>query len=278
MNVCRRRDGFDRPPPAGVRWGRLPAWKRGSMPEKIVRKPPESLSVLIPVLNEVDTLRPALERLLKTDLGIALDVVVVDDGSTDGSIDSIGDLARAGSVRIVLHPVNRGKGAALRSGIAAATGDLITVLDADLEYDPADYRQMIRAVVDEEAEVVYGTRSFGAHSAFSFWYVIGNRVVSFWASFLFNTWLSDLETCFKMAWRDIWEGLSLKENGFGIEAEATGKFLLRGYRIYEVPIGYRARMREDGKKLKWTDGVQALVILVRLRLGEGGPLGSRFRR
>jgi dolichol-phosphate hexosyltransferase len=236
------------------------------MPEKTVRKAPESLSVLLPVLNERDTLRPALERLLKTDLAIVLDVVVIDDGSTDGSMESIDDLVRAGTIRTVLHPVNRGKGAALRSGIAAATGDLITVLDADLEYDPADYRMMIRAVLDEEAEVVYGTRSFGAHTAFSFWYVIGNRAVSFWASFLYNTWLSDLETCFKMAWRDIWQSFDLSENGFGIEAEVTAKFLLTGRRIHEVPISYRARGREEGKKLNWTDGVQALFILLRIRL------------
>jgi glycosyltransferase involved in cell wall biosynthesis len=236
------------------------------MPEKRVHKTPESLSVLIPVLNEVGTLRPALDRLLKTDLGVSLDVVVIDDGSTDGSVESISDLARDGRVRVVQHPVNRGKGAALRSGIAVATGDLVTVLDSDLEYDPADYRAMLRAVVDEQAEVVYGARSFGAHTAFSFWYVIGNKAVSFWASFLFNTWLSDLETCFKMAWRHIWQGLDLQEDGFGIEAESTGKFLLRGYRIYEIPISYRARGREEGKKLRWTDGVQALLILLKIRV------------
>lgn len=235
-------------------------------PQRKLREAPGSLSVLIPVLNEIETLRPALERLLKVDLGIALDIVVIDDGSTDGSVESINDLVSDGRVRVVQHPVNRGKGAALRSGIAAATGDLLTVLDSDLEYDPADYIPMIQAVVDEGAEVVYGTRSFGAHTAFSFWYVMGNKAVSFWASFLFNTWLSDLETCFKMAWRDIWTSIELTENGFGIEAEATGKFLLSGHRIHEIPISYRARGREEGKKLRWTDGVQALFILLKIRL------------
>lgn len=231
----------------------------------------------MPVLNEVETIRPALERLLKTDLGIQIDVVVIDDGSTDGSMESIDDLVRDGAVRTVKHATNLGKGAALRTGIAEARGDLVTVLDSDLEYDPADYRPMIRAVVDEHAQVVYGKRSFGAHTAFSFWYVIGNRAVSFWASFLFNTWLSDLETCFKMAWRDIWQSLDLKESGFGIEAEATGKFLSRGHRIHEVPISYRARGREEGKKLNWTDGVQALLILLKIRLFKGrfGAAGSK---
>jgi dolichol-phosphate hexosyltransferase len=236
---------------------------------------PESISVIIPVLNEAATLRRAVERLLKTDLGLELDVLVVDDGSTDGSIESIEDLIRDGLVRAVRHPRNLGKGAALRTGISEARGDLITVLDADLEYDPADYRQMIRAFVEEQAEVVYGTRSFGAHTAFSFWYVIGNKAVSLWASFLFNTWLSDLETCFKMAPRASWQALELTESGFGIEAEVTGKFLKRGRLIHEVPISYRARGRDQGKKLRWTDGVQALLILLRVRLFDRGHPSAR---
>jgi glycosyltransferase involved in cell wall biosynthesis len=238
------------------------------------REAPHSLSVLIPVLNEVETLRAALERLLKTDLPLDLDVVVIDDGSTDGSLESIDDLIQSGAVRTVRHPTNQGKGAALRSGLAEARGDLVTVLDADLEYDPNDYRPMIQEIIGDGAEVVYGTRSFGAHTAFSFWYVIGNKAVSLWASFLFDTWLSDLETCFKMAWREIWNQLDLKESGFGIEAEATGKFLGHGFRIHEVPIGYKARGREEGKKLNWTDGVEALIILLRIRLRNG----KRFRR
>lgn len=238
--------------------------------EKVVRQAPESLTVLMPVLNEADTLKLALERLLKTQLPLHLEVIVIDDGSTDGSLESIEDLIQDGSVRSVRHPVNRGKGAALRTGLAEATGDLVTVLDADLEYDPVDYRAMIQAVVQDRAEVVYGTRSFGAHSAFSFWYVIGNKAVSFWASFLFDTWLSDLETCFKMAWRDVWLSLDLKQNGFGVEAEATAKFLGRGHPIHEIPISYRARGREEGKKLNWTDGVEALVILLKIRVMQGG--------
>jgi dolichol-phosphate hexosyltransferase len=230
------------------------------------REVPNSLSILIPVYNEAATVRAAVERLLKTELPVVLDVIVIDDGSSDGSIEAIADLVNNGSVRAVRHDRNRGKGAALRTGLANAQGDVVTVLDADLEYDPGDLRELIRAMVEDQAEVVYGKRSFGAHTAYSFWYVIGNRLVAFWASFLFNTWLSDLETCYKMAWRDIWMTLDLKQNGFGIEAEITGKFLNRGYRIHEVPIAYRARGREEGKKLNWTDGVEALVILLGIRL------------
>ena len=245
------------------------------MVDRKTRETPESLTVLIPVLNEVETLRAALERLLKTELPLQTDVVVIDDGSTDGSLESIDDLVQSGAVRTVRHESNRGKGAALRSGLEEARGDLVTVLDADLEYDPSDYRLMIQEIIDESAEVVYGTRSFGAHTAFSFWYVVGNKAVSLWASFLFDTWLSDLETCFKMAWRDIWLSLDLTQDGFGIEAEATGKFLGSGFRIHEVPIGYKARGREEGKKLHWTDGVQALVILLQIRLQQGA---KRFLR
>jgi glycosyltransferase involved in cell wall biosynthesis len=239
------------------------------MPEETPARAPESLTVLIPVLNEVATLRTALERLLKTDLGLRLDVVIIDDGSTDGSVESIEDLVNEGEVRVVSHDRNRGKGAALRTGIQAARGDLLTVLDADLEYDPADYRAMIQAIVEDGAEVVYGKRSFGTHSAYSFWYVIGNKAVSFWASFLFNAWLSDLETCLKMSRLEVWRSLDLKQNGFGIEAEATGRFLLSGRRIQEVPIRYKARNREEGKKLQWTDGVEAVMILLKIRLFEG---------
>ncbi len=220
----------------------------------------------MPVYNEEATVRPALERLLKTELPVSLETIVVDDGSSDGSMDRLPDLPLDDTVKIVRHPSNRGKGAALRTGIEHATGDLVTILDADLEYDPADYAELIKAFTEYEADVAYGTRSFGAHSAYSFWYVIGNRLLGLWTSFLFNTWLSDIETCFKMAPLDRWRSLDLRSSGFGIEAEMTAKFLRQGARVFEVPISYQARTREKGKKLKWTDGVAALLIVLRWRL------------
>lgn len=235
------------------------------MEEQDRRDAPDSLTVVIPVFNEQATLRRAVERLLKTDLPVAVEVLVVDDGSTDRSLESIQDLVDDGLVQAVRHEANRGKGAALRTALGSATGDLVTVLDADLEYDPADYAPMLSVFIHDEAQVVYGMRSFGAHTAYSFWYVIGNRLVAFWASFLFNTWLTDLETCFKMARREAWLSLDLKQDGFGIEAEVTGKLLARGYSIHEVPIRYRARTREEGKKLQWTDGLKALAILLAIR-------------
>ena len=225
------------------------------------------LTVVMPVFNERETVRAAAERLLKTNLQVPVELIVVDDGSADGSAEQIADLAADGSLSLIRLERNRGKGAAVRTGLARATGTIATVLDADLEYDPANYRDLLTPLLDGDASVVYGTREFGAHTAYSFWYVLGNKALGFWASFLFNTWLSDVETCFKMTSTETWRSLGLRSRGFGIEAEATAKLLRSGHRIYEVPIHYRARTREEGKKLSWTDGVEALWILLRVRLG-----------
>jgi glycosyltransferase involved in cell wall biosynthesis len=225
-----------------------------------------SLGVIMPVYNEAETLRAALERLLKARLPLDLDVVVVDDGSTDGGVESISDLVEAQRVTLVRHDTNRGKGAAIQTGLSQIQADVVTILDADLEYDPEDYSDLLQPLLEGRAEVVYGTRSFGGHTAYSFWYVIGNRFLALWASFLFNTWLSDIETCFKLALLDIWRSLDIRATGFGIEAEVTGRILKARHPIYEVPINYKARRREEGKKLKWTDGVAALWILLRVRI------------
>jgi dolichol-phosphate hexosyltransferase len=231
----------------------------------------EMLTVVVPVYNEAATLRASIDRLLKTDLPLTLEVLVVDDGSSDGSTLTIEDLVAAGDVCLIRHPVNRGKGAAIQTAIAQASGDLLTIMDADLEYDPADYRDLLLPIIDGETQVVYGTRTFGAHTAYSFWYVIGNRLVSLWASFLYNGWLSDVETCFKIAHTDIWRSLRLRSRGFGIEAEATAKLLKAGHRIFEVPIRYRARSRAEGKKLRPSDGLDALWILLKVRLFGRAP-------
>lgn len=225
-----------------------------------------SLTVVMPVYNELATLRTSLDRLLAVELPVPTEVLVVDDGSTDGCLETIEDLVADGKVRLIQQPSNQGKGAALRRGIDEATTDLLTVLDADLEYDPADFRPMIDAVLDEGVRVVYGKRSFGGHAAYSFWYVMANKFLAFWASFLYDAWLSDIETCLKIAPTQLWREMGLKSSGFGIEAEVTGKLLRGGERIFEVPITYRARGREEGKKLHWTDGVDALWILLRIRI------------
>lgn len=227
---------------------------------------PEKLTIVMPVYNERATLRRAVERVLDVEFPLPCELMLVDDGSTDGCLETVKDFHEAGELRIVRQPHNKGKGAALRRGIAEAGGDLMTVLDADLEYDPEDFLPMLDAVLIEDARVVYGKRSFGGHAAYSFWYVLGNKLLAFWASFLYDAWLSDIETCLKVAPTELWREMSLESSGFGIEAEVTGKFLRKGERIFEVPITYRARGREEGKKLTWTDGVAALWILLRIRL------------
>jgi glycosyltransferase involved in cell wall biosynthesis len=226
----------------------------------------QTLTLIMPVYNERATLRAAVERALKTELPLPVELILVDDGSVDGSLDTVVDLAAPGRLRLIRHRRNRGKGAAIRTGIEVAGGDLLGVLDADLEYDPADYRQLLEPVLEGEARVVYGTRAFGAHTAFSFWYVVGNKLVNLWASFLFDAWLSDVYTCFKLAPTAMWRSLELRSDGFGVEAESTAKFLARGEQIYEVPISYRARSREQGKKIRPADGAEAFWVLLRLRL------------
>ncbi|HKX25650.1 MAG TPA: glycosyltransferase family 2 protein [Actinomycetota bacterium] len=225
-----------------------------------------SLSIVMPVYNERATLRAAVERVVKTPLPIPSELLVVDDGSTDGGLETITDLAEPDRVRLVRRRHNRGKGAAIRSGIQAAGGDLLTIFDADLEYDPADVERLLQPILAGEAAVTFGTRAFGSHTAYSFWYVVGNKAVNLWASFLFDSWLSDVYTCLKMAPTDLWRALNLRSEGFGIEAEVTAKLLRRGERVFEVPISYRARGRREGKKIRAADGFRGLGVLLRVRL------------
>ena len=189
---------------------------------------------------------------------------MVDDGSTDGTRDlyrSLGD----SRVSVHMHERNRGKGAAIRTAAAAASGDYVIMCDADLEYAPAAIPSLLTHVLAGDAEVVYGTRTFGSHNAYSYTYVLGNKGVTTFANVLFNCYISDLETCFKLMPTGLYRDLNIRETGFGMEAEVTGKLLRRGIRPYEVPISYKARSREAGKKLTWRDGVEALWILFRER-------------
>lgn len=241
----------------------------------------ERLTVVMPVYNERRTLRTALDRLLAVDMPLPTEVVVVDDGSTDGGLDTIADLVETGRVRLVHQPVNQGKGAALQRGFAEASGDLLTVLDADLEYDPANLPALVQPILHGEARVVYGARSYGGHAAFSFWFVVGNKLLALWASLLFDRWLTDIETCLKVAPTALWREVGARSKGFGIEAEVTGRFLARGERIFEVPIAYAARSRDEGKKIEWTDGLEAVWILARIRFSRGrdrSQLRRRIRR
>jgi len=221
------------------------------------------LSVLIPVYNEERT----LERLLDAveERPEVSELVIVDDGSTDRTPEILSGRDFKVPVQIIRHERNRGKGAALRTAIAAATGDVALVQDADLEYDPAEFPLLLAPIERGRAEVVYGSRSFAAHSAYSFWFVIGNKLVTLWTNVLFNSYLSDMETCYKLMPLSVWRSLDLRSDGFDIEPEITAKLLRSGRRIYEVPISYAARGRVEGKKLTWRDGVMALWTLSRIR-------------
>ena len=221
------------------------------------------LSVLIPVYNEERT----LERLLDAveERAEVSELVIVDDGSTDRTPEILSGRDFKVPVQVIRHERNRGKGAALRTAIAAATGDVALVQDADLEYDPAEFPLLLAPIERGRAEVVYGSRSFAAHSAYSFWFVIGNKLVTLWTNVLFNSYLSDMETCYKLMPLSVWRSLDLSSDGFDIEPEITAKLLRSGRRIYEVPISYAARGRVEGKKLTWRDGVMALWTLSRIR-------------
>jgi dolichol-phosphate hexosyltransferase len=223
------------------------------------------LSILMPVYNELATFTSAIKEVLEVDYQCPVEMVVVDDGSTDGTRELYAALAGDTRVSIHLHELNQGKGAAIRTAAAVATGDYIIMCDADREYSPAEIPTLIAPVLRGDAEVVYGTRTFGSHNAYSYLYVLGNKGVTTAANVLFNCYISDLETCFKLIPTALYRKLDIREKGFGMEAEITGKLLRRGIRPYEVPISYRARSREAGKKLTWRDGVEAVWILVRER-------------
>ena len=223
------------------------------------------LSILMPVYNERATLAAAVKEVLNVDFPCEIELVVVDDGSTDGTRDLYPSLTDDPRVRVHMHDRNQGKGAAIRSAAALATGDYVIMCDADLEYAPAEIPSLLALVLAGEAEVVYGTRTFGSHNSYSYVYVLGNKAVTTVANVLFNCYISDLETCYKLIPTALYRKLRVRSTGFGMEAEITGKLLRRGIRPYEVPISYKARSRAAGKKLTWRDGVEAVWILFRER-------------
>jgi glycosyltransferase involved in cell wall biosynthesis len=193
-------------------------------------------------------------------------VVIVDDCSTDGTLGAARRCASDQRVVVKHHETNRGKGAAIRTGLEAISAPLVVIQDADLEYDPADYDKLISPILRGRADVVFGTRGFAGHSAYSYWFVIGNQLVTTATNILFNCYIQDMETGFKVMRTSLMRRLGLRGNRFDVEPEITGRILRLGYRIYEVPIDYSARTREQGKKLTWRDGVKALFVLLAVRL------------
>jgi glycosyltransferase involved in cell wall biosynthesis len=225
------------------------------------------LSVVVPVYNERSTVVEILRRIRAVDLpgGLDLEVVVVDDGSTDGTREVLKQLTDS-TVRVVHQSENRGKGAAVREALRHATGDLVIIQDADLEYDPEDWPRLINPVLRGKAVVVYGSRFTGERRNMLFVHWLGNRFLSFVTNALYNTTLSDMETCYKLIDRRVVDQLRLRAERFDFEPEITAKILKLGVRIYEVPISYTGREFEEGKKITWRDGFAALWALVKYRV------------
>jgi glycosyltransferase involved in cell wall biosynthesis len=224
----------------------------------------KKLSIIVPVYNERNTVVEVVRRMRAVDLALDLEVVLVDDGSTDGTHAVLSQLADS-TVRVVRHTHNLGKGAAIRTGLGHVTGDLVLVQDADLEYDPEDWPKLLAPVFRGKARVVYGSRFTGERRNMLFLHWVGNRFLSLVTNILYNTTLSDMETCYKLFDRRLLTSIDLRASRFEFEPEVTAKVLRRGIRIYEVPISYAGREFHEGKKITWRDGLVALWILVKYR-------------
>jgi glycosyltransferase involved in cell wall biosynthesis len=224
------------------------------------------LSVVIPVYNEKRTVGEIVSRVQA--VPVDKEIVLVDDGSTDGTRELLPTIRdRHDGVRVILHDRNRGKGAALRTGFAAATGDVLIVQDADLEYDPREYPRLLEPILDGRADVVYGSRFLGGpHRVLLFWHYMGNRFLTFLSNLMANINLTDMETCFKVFRKEVLEGMPLRSDRFGFEPEFTMKVAKRKYRIYEVPISYSGRSYGEGKKITWRDGIKAIFCIFRYRI------------
>ena len=220
------------------------------------------LSVVMPVFNERATVQTIVQRVLASK--ILHELIIVDDGSNDGTRDLLAGLDDP-RVQVLLHEKNMGKGAALRTGFEKLTGNLVIIQDADLEYSPEEYPELIDLIVTGRADVVFGSRFLGRHRVFLFTHYLGNKIINLVANILYNTILTDLETGFKAMRAETAKWLDLKSNGFAVEPEITAKIFKRKLRVYEIPITYEGRTYEEGKKIRWTDGLGALWALVKFR-------------
>ena len=232
-------------------------------PNPVPRDP--LLSVVMPVYNERTTVEEIIRRVMAVPMRIQL--IVVNDGSKDGSAEIL-DRLQAELPFTLLHQANAGKGSALRRGFAEVKGDLVVIQDADLEYSPEEYPELIDLIIKGHADVVYGSRFLGKHRVFLFTHYLGNRIVTLATNVLYNTMLTDMETCYKVMHTDVLRSFSVHSNGFGIEPELTAKIFKRGYRVYEVPITYAGRGYDEGKKITWRAGIEALWVLLKYRFTE----------
>lgn len=230
-----------------------------------------TLSIVIPVYNEEHTVAELVDTVRRVETGLGKEIILVNDCSKDGTGAVLDQLAKQDPSLVVLHhPVNRGKGAALRTGFAKATGDIVLIQDADLEYDPQEYPKLLAPLLEGHADVVFGSRFLGggAHRVLFFWHMVGNKFLTLLSNMMTNLNLTDMEVCYKVFKREILQSIPLKEDRFGFEVEITAKVARKRCRIYEVPISYHGRTYEDGKKIGWKDGVRAIWCILRYRLGD----------
>lgn len=224
------------------------------------------LSVVMPAFNELATIDEIVRRVLAVPLKIEL--IVVDDCSTDGTRELLQSLQRELGFTLLLQPRNGGKGSALRAGFAKVAGDIVLIQDADLEYAPEEYPALVELICAGHADVVYGSRFLGRHRVFLFTHYVGNRALTLLTNVLYNTMLTDMETCFKAMRVEVLRSMTLRSNHFGIEPELTAKIFKRGYRVYEIPITYNGRGYDEGKKITWIDGIDAVWTLLKYRFTE----------
>ncbi len=226
------------------------------------------LSVIIPCYNEERTIQAIVDQVRMVQLD--KEIIIVDDCSRDRTFAIAQEIAADDpAIRVLRHPRNHGKGEAIRTGLAVAQGEIVIIQDADLEYDPNDYYALVRPIIERKVDVVFGSRFMGSHTGMYFWNAIGNKFLTFLSNFLYNAWISDMETCYKVMRTDILRNLGLRSNDFRIEPEVTAKVLRLGYRIYEVPISYVGRTYEEGKKIRKRDGFKAIVTLITYRTWKG---------
>ena len=223
------------------------------------------LSVVIPVYNEVGTIKEIVSRIQTVEL--EKEVIIVDDYSTDGTREHLREINQTHeNVKVLYHDHNQGKGAALRTGFQAVTGDVVIIQDADLEYDPREYPHLLNPIVDGRADVVYGSRFLGGpHRVLFFWHYVGNKFITLFSNMLTNLNLTDMETCYKVFKREVLDGITVKSNRFGFEPEFTAKIAKKGFRIYETSISYSGRTYAEGKKIGWKDGVKAILAILWFR-------------